>query len=547
MKTITATPKEIRKIFQDRYEIPDYQRPYSWGKDECEKLWDDISDFYNSSDFNDSKDDKYFLGNIVLHPSGESYVVVDGQQRLTTLMILMRAFYSKAGDYTMLERCLKIENPTNGNLTDELRVKSNVIENDKNKLYDIIFNNDTKSEPDNIFCNNYNYFIEWIEEWQKNNNYASEKLKNLITSFLDKTVMLPIECGSEDDALTIFETINNRGLPLSDADIFKAKLYSSINKNDFVNKQNFIEEWNSLENHDDLFRILMHIIRADNNTTDKEISLRSFFTSNQNNYLKDFNNIMKSLNMINKIYCWKSNNLVDNIYWGILNTYPNYYWRYPLFVFLHKYGRLDSEDNFALPDEYASNYSELIKKTVKYFFIKGINYNSVNAVKDTVFHVCAKIISNEDYIGRYRDNLGKNDFDQFADKLISNSLGRYQKGLVALSSFLNPQQDINKFNDLIWSNDYQIEHILPVKWNDYYDWNEKTAKELINNLGNLIPLESKSNISVKNFFFRKKQELYKKSKIQDAVDLVEINEWTPKELKDKHNEKFERLLEFFRN
>jgi len=542
MKTITATPKEIRRIFQDRYEIPDYQRPYSWDKEQCEKLWDDITDFYDSSE---SKDDKYFLGNIVLHPSGESYVVVDGQQRLTTLMILMRAFFAKAGDYEALEECLKIKDKKSSKLTNELRVKSTVLEENKKDLIDIVFNNGKNLESDNIFRKNYDYFIEQIDNWQSIKNYISEELENLITCLLDKIVILPIECSSEDDALTIFETINNRGLSLSDADIFKAKLYSSIDENDFENKKNFIEKWNSLENHDDLFRILMHIIRADNNKTDKEISLRSFFTSNKNSYLKNCDSIMQSLDMICKIYYWESNNVFDDIYWGILDTYPNYYWRYPLFVFLHKYGFLNIDDNFELSNEYAEKYSELIKETVKYFFIKGINYNSVNAVKDTIFHVCAKIISNEDYLNRYKDNLGKDDFDQFAVKLRLNNLGRYQKGLVVLSSFLNPNQNINKFNELIWSNDYQIEHILPVKWNDYYDWNERTAKELLNNLGNLIPLETKSNISVKNFFFRKKQELYKDSKIQDAIDLTVLSDWTPKNVKEKQEKKLERLLDFF--
>ena len=80
MKAITANPETIREVFSKRYIIPDFQRPYSWDKETCEKLWDDITGFYGTGT---TKDDKYFLGNIVINPSAKktdaSWEVVDGQ------------------------------------------------------------------------------------------------------------------------------------------------------------------------------------------------------------------------------------------------------------------------------------------------------------------------------------------------------------------------------------------------------------------------------------------------------------------------------------
>lgn len=157
MKAIHADPKEIRKIFSEKYIVPDFQRPYSWEKEHCDKLWEDIIDFYDNQL---SKDDKYFLGNIVIHQSGDSYAVIDGQQRLTTLLLLIKALHSKAGTATVLEECLRIKDPLTSKLTDTLRLDSLVAEDDKKHLYDIIFNNGNNT-PD---CNMKSNYIDFCKK-----------------------------------------------------------------------------------------------------------------------------------------------------------------------------------------------------------------------------------------------------------------------------------------------------------------------------------------------------------------------------------------------
>ena len=125
MKAINATPNEIRKIFVDSYVIPDFQRPYTWEKEQCEILWEDIVDFHN---LNPENDEKYFLGNIVVHKTTDGkFSVIDGQQRLTTLLLLTKALHSRAATYSALQSCYQISNKRDGSLTDELRVKSDVI------------------------------------------------------------------------------------------------------------------------------------------------------------------------------------------------------------------------------------------------------------------------------------------------------------------------------------------------------------------------------------------------------------------------------------
>lgn len=535
MKAIHADPKEIRKIFSEKYIIPDFQRPYSWEKEHCDKLWEDIIDFYDNQT---SKEDKYFLGNIVIHQSGDSFAVIDGQQRLTTLLLLIKALHSKAGTATVLEECLRIKDPLTSELTDTLRLDSLVADDDKKHLYDIIFNNGNKT-PDCNMKSNYVDLCKKIEDWWLKKDNSADCLNKLILCFLDQIVLLPIHCGSEDDALTIFETINNRGMSLTDADIFKAKLHHSAADD----KDNFVKQWNLLDNHEWLFRVLMHVYRAKEGDSTKEIGLRPYFTDSSKNRFSDWKSVIDSLKLIHDVdNNWESSADI-NILWNILKTYPNYYWNFPLYVYLHKYGKY-TDDNFVLDGEHNAAFLQLLEYTVKYFFIKGIVYNSVNYVKDTVFKVCVAIESDSDYLYEYAKTITSNDITEFNNKINNKQYGRYLRGLVLLSAYLNTKQDKEQFSEFIVSN-YHIEHILPKKWNNYDKWDEHSWADDLNSIGNLMPLEYKLNINAKNEFFNRKKESYSKSKVRDALDVIQYEEWTPENLKSIQDIKTQRLKNYF--
>lgn len=103
MSKLNIDQKTVYGLFSDRkidFLIPDYQRPYAWGESECQTLWDDIFAFAIPEEDVDKFDqrDEYYLGPIVTFKNVDGkQEIIDGQQRLTTLMLLLRAFYQRSG------------------------------------------------------------------------------------------------------------------------------------------------------------------------------------------------------------------------------------------------------------------------------------------------------------------------------------------------------------------------------------------------------------------------------------------------------------------
>ena len=145
MAKLNIDQQTIFQLFSDKkadFLIPDYQRPYAWEENECQTLWDDVFAFAfpnNSYQDFDDDNDEYFLGPIVTYKNNGRQEIIDGQQRLTTLMLLLRAFYSRFlnmqdGDTVKtreaISKCIW-KTDAFGNLrTDELKIDSEVSSDD---------------------------------------------------------------------------------------------------------------------------------------------------------------------------------------------------------------------------------------------------------------------------------------------------------------------------------------------------------------------------------------------------------------------------------
>ncbi|MDD6517822.1 MAG: DUF262 domain-containing protein [Prevotella sp.] len=372
--SLRAEQKNISDLFtsgEDVYIIPEYQRPYSWNKDACYQLYTDIT-----SAFLDNED--YFLGNIIMARSSEDKKkpnIVDGQQRLITLWLWIKALTLLHPEKKRLKRLLEVESVLSENSSP--RVISNVYEhNDQDNLETVLAYSlsdveqclsekmNQKEEIREDECSRieanalYTYF--WLKSFY--DNITKEEQQSFLQFFLERVFLLPIELDGKnideasDRALTIFETINNRGQALEDSDIFKARLYKSAKVD---NKgQEFIDRWLDFNETcaslglkvDDLFRYYYHILRAQEGDTKNEGSLREYLTSGNNSALnmKRYNEIIDDLSKITDILMWlnapEKLNTSIAILLQLINNYTNQYPKYALVNYLFVYGMEQNEN-----------------------------------------------------------------------------------------------------------------------------------------------------------------------------------------------------------
>ena len=341
-----------------KFIIPDYQRPYKWDVEKCEILWNDIENFVETK----VKSDMYFLGTIVsFENEDKNPEIIDGQQRITSFMLLLRAFYSKLegmpsdddvnGLKNKLAPCIWDTDEISGKVTDFTKTKivSEVAtDDDKATLKNILETGNADSGQKDNYSLNYLFFKEKCDSYAQN---SPMKWKELCVAILNSCIILPIKCESQDTALTIFSTLNDRGLPLDDSDIFKAQLYKLATDNE--SKKKFTTTWKLLSEIcdngkitiNDVFRYYSHFIRANNNETQKEIALRRFYSNNKYERLKhpnlmsDLIDLAEFWRYINTGYKYENEELSYEIssyskkILHCLSFYPNEYWKYVVSVF----------------------------------------------------------------------------------------------------------------------------------------------------------------------------------------------------------------------
>lgn len=291
--------KTVKEVFGDTksfYLMPEYQRPYSWDDERVNQLWEDIKTSFEN--YTESKeagenpvvDENYFLGSIILTPAKGGFDVVDGQQRLTTLMILfcvIRDLYPKlneTADITVDPEEITIVDINNSisynNQRNRLRLfthinNQNDFENEiiKGVKWPVKF---TKSEKSTRrYLNTAICFKENIEEFTKGD---PNRIIPFINYLFNRVRLITINCSSQSFAIKLFQVLNTRGMDLAPADLIKSFLYGNIVNFEkdpkLVEKERdkLMQEWNKielrLENTDDsitdLFNVYLYFVSHTN-------------------------------------------------------------------------------------------------------------------------------------------------------------------------------------------------------------------------------------------------------------------------------------------
>ncbi|MBN8417681.1 MAG: DUF262 domain-containing protein [Verrucomicrobia bacterium] len=291
MARITAHEQPILKVFSDDYafSIPNYQRPYRWGTDQAELLLKDILEASVEAGPLMAKGGKageaispYFLGSIVvIQPHGPDVDVVDGQQRLTSLSLLLaalRALLPEQDRSKLNGRLLEKGNDFEGTLDrcrltlrdrDQGFYKTNVLEDEVfTKLKNL--NTDTLTEPQANITRNALLFLRELEKLEVS-------ARATLTAFLlQHTYLVVVATESLDSAFRIFSVLNDRGLDLTTADILKADLIGKVakEKEDF-----YTRKWEDLDEklgEQEFDKLISHIVMIHHRQKMRETVLKTF-------------------------------------------------------------------------------------------------------------------------------------------------------------------------------------------------------------------------------------------------------------------------------
>lgn len=536
--TIEVNKQSVKQLLEtgkvNKFIIPEYQRPYAWTDEQIQTLFEDLVEYTENDN-----ESTYFLGTIVSYENENEQEIIDGQQRITSLFLLLRALYSKLNSMTETKEVKNFKGQIESALweQDELTaevdfektlIESRVMKDEGNETFAKILISGTIDEgaKDN-YSLNYKLFTELIEKYATS---EPELFFWFIRNVLNKAILLPITADSQDTALTIFSTLNDRGLALSDADIFKAKIY---NHSDAEGKAAFIEQWQQLDDEatnanesiQKLFYYYMFYLRAlenDRNTTTPGI--RKYYS--RNNYEQLYkSDVMKNLKTVLNLWLvvnnrleiededWSKNIEIKHVLDGLI-SYPNEFWKYPVVIYYLKYH--DSQD-------FEELFLEFLKKLLAVLAARYIVTPTINAVKRGILNLNSEII---------RSSMPRFDFAKVNEQELIGKIKMAHRNTVRMILKILAYQSQEELLPEKW----EIEHILPQKWQSSYFPNnsDEEVKELVEHIGNKIPFEKKLNIIASNGYFKKKKESYKKSKVKLLLDLSnQHNDWGLNEIRER--------------
>ena len=538
--TINVDKRSVKQLLETgknkKFVIPEYQRPYAWSDEQIQVLFDDLSEYTHNT--NDDDESTYFLGTIVSYENeNHEQEIIDGQQRITTLFLLLRAIYTKLeksgyeADFLKSQIVPTIwkQNPTTGEVDfDKILITSRVMGDEGNQEFaNILITGQSDEKSNSNYAKNYRLLQQLVDE------YAAEQplaFYSFISNILNRAILLPITADTQDTALTIFSTLNDRGLALSDADIFKAKIYNHL---DQIGKKNFIERWQQLdeeasnagESIQKLFYYYMFYLRAkENDRKTTTPGIRKYYAKNNFERLYS-DDIMENLNTILNLWIVINNrNAVDNEKWSenqeikqildALTSYPNEFWKYPVVIYYLHYHQNDTfEDEFLL----------FVKRLLAVLSARYIVTPTINAVKTGILNLNAEII---------KSPQPKFDFSKVDEKELSDKIKNAHRNTVRMILKIIAYQHQADLLPEKW----EIEHILPQKWQSSYfsTSTDSEVKKLVEHIGNKIPFEKKLNIIASNGYFAKKKESYNKSKVEILLELSKNhNDWGLDEIRER--------------
>ncbi|RZK43380.1 MAG: DUF262 domain-containing protein [Pedobacter sp.] len=555
ISTISAEKLVVKDIFCDDYlfTIPNYQRPYSWEEEHCTQLLDDLHTFaFKDDDFDDLP--PYFLGSAVIikKPTVRNAQIVDGQQRLTSLTILLSCLRfvidDKENKDTISDFIYQKGNKLKGT-SPTFRLKTRQRDQD-------FFNRVVQTEsglsqyflkPDEIAPENdaQNQMLAnakaLLQEFQRK-KYTQDQLELLATYIIQKCVIVVVASTDEEMAFRIFNVLNDRGKDLTIADILKSEILEKISEED---QDFYTEKWEDCEtklgiqNFKDFFSHLRAIFAKKKAEKSVLVEIREYVnpTAKPKEFIDEilipftnaYLNILK-VDYKSTQYAEEINNL-----FRLLKRVAHTDWIPSAIYFLAKHPSASNKIKDFL--------RQLEKLTLGMEAMKS----SLNERLERFAKINVKIENNIDlYNASSEFLLQPQDREYIISTLTSPDI--YGKRLVK-PVLAKIEEQMNDGSITVNFNSLNIEHVLPQTPTSSY-WIERFNTEerlkLTNNLGNLSLITVRKNSQAKNFEFATKIDVYfrtdgRASNLAMVNELSKEQDWSPDLIRTRN----EKLLNLF--
>lgn len=539
-KKISGAEYPVAKIFSSDfdYAIPSYQRPYAWTEVQAGDLFSDLYDFFIKE-----KDDTYFLGSIVLiKDEGKPHAeVIDGQQRLTTLTILLAALtsYFSADLRSDFENYLREPGRASQGLKPKPRLT--LRERDRNFFADYVQNLKLKellaldpAQLDNESQRNIRRNAElMLQKLDTSFQGATERLCEFGAFLVQRCFLVAVSTPSQQSAFRVFSVLNSRGLDLLPTDIIKSDIIGNIKSPD---KQDEVtERWEELEvqtGRDGFAELFGHIrmIFA------KEKARRTLLEEFRDQVIKKFESPETLMSTVvepwaeayliaKKCKYLSTTNAADvNALLKWLNRIENSDWLPSAIKFLATQGQ---------DAEYVLWFFRKLERLASFMHICGYDVNqrieryalvlvglegvhSLNAPVSAVELTAdekAKMLQVLDADIYLMTARRRNYLLLRLDSFVGDGAASYDSGLLT------------------------IEHVLPQTVNPDSDWqkiwlDESLRKRWVHRLANLVPLTQKKNSQAQNYDFDKKKSAYFGGKhgvssYALTTQVLNTSSWTP--------------------
>lgn len=520
---------------QIRYEIPPYQRPYSWEAEHVNDLLSDIAEAF------EAKDREYFIGSLItieLEPNAR-YEVVDGQQRLTTLNLifarLKEAIQSPEAKQAIGSRILP-RNPLTGQVeTPRLTLR----QKDHGFFRDHVLNG--KPIADVVAGNLEGAKARIAQNIAATDAFLGSRTQDWLMKYanyiLQNVFVVTVKTENFQSAYRLFNVLNDRGLGLSNADLIKNKLFQRLEEADEIERREELEElWvkleetTGLENLDTFLGYHRTAKRADkarSSLADQYDELIGSYSGSPLDFLRE---LIESAANYDKILEGDFAESQAKRALAALRRVTYDEWVPALLAFLNKpvVGMAESE------------FVTLLERITMQNWVRRLGRTARNTIYYRLIAAIERFDNAQSVRKVFRDSSNNDEFFT----LLNGDVYGYPSARAVLLRLEEGGQDDQVTR--IYGSSITIEHVLPQSLKDAY-WSSRFSpsehQEWVHRLGNLTPLSGTKNSSAQNSSFSIKKQIYLKRNAKVSFDLTkevcQESEWTVKQIRERQ----ERLME----